>query len=101
MNDPINIALLQIMPAGSMEQNMEKGIRCCQKAKAQGADIALFPEMWSSGYTIPHDTEKLAALAVPADGAFVTRFGLLAKELEMAIGITFLEKSDRGPKNSV
>ena len=101
MNEPINIALLQIMPTGSMEQNMEKGVRCCKEAKAQGADIALFPEMWSSGYTIPHDTEKLDALAVPADGAFVTRFGSLAKELEMAIGITFLEKSARGPKNSI
>ena len=92
MNDSINIALLQIMPMGSIEQNMEKGIRCCKEASARGADIALFPEMWSNGYAIPHDTEKLDALAVPADGEFVTRFAALAKELEMAIGITFLEK---------
>ena len=101
MNDSINIALLQIMPTGSTPQNMEKGVRCCKEASAQGADITLFPEMWSSGYTIPHDTEKLDALAVPADGEFVTRFAALAKELEMAIGITFLEKNNCGPKNSI
>ena len=101
MNDSINIALLQIMPTGSIEQNMEKGIRCCHEAKAQGADITLFPEMWSSGYTIPHDTEKLDALAVAADGEFIMCFAALAKELEMAIGITFLEKSSVGPKNSI
>ncbi len=101
MNDSINIALLQILPAGSLAQNMEKGVRCCKEAKAQGADIALFPEMWSSGYTIPHDPEKLDALAVPADGEFVTRFAALSAELDMAIGITFLEKSGAGPKNSI
>ena len=101
MNDSINIALLQIMPAESIPQNMEKGIRCCREAKAQGADIALFPEMWSSGYTIPHDFVKLDALAVAADGEFVMRFAALAKELKMAIGITFLEKSSVGFKNSI
>ncbi len=101
MNDSINIALLQILPTGSMEQNMEKGVRCCKEARARGADIALFPEMWSSGYTIPHDPEKLDALAVPADGAFVMGFAALAKELEVAIGITFLEKGSTGPKNSI
>ena len=101
MTNSINIALLQIMPTGGIEQNMEKGVRCCKEASARGADIALFPEMWSSGYTIPHDAEKLDGLAVPAGGEFVTRFAALAKELEMAIGITFLEKSNDGPKNSI
>ena len=101
MTNSINIALLQIMPTGGIEQNMKKGVRSCKEASARGADIALFPEMWSSGYTIPHDAEKLDGLAVPAGGEFVTRFATLAKELEMAIGITFLEKSNDGPKNSI
>ena len=78
MPDTINIALLQIMPTGSIEQNMEKGVRCCKEASVRGADIALFPEMWSSGYTIPHNPEKLEALAVAADGEFVTRFAALS-----------------------
>ncbi len=101
MTDSINIALLQILPAGGLAQNMEKGVRCCKEAREQGADIALFPEMWSSGYVIPHDTDELDRLAVPADGGFVMRFSSLARELEMAIGITFLEKSGRGPRNTI
>ena len=42
---PLKIALLQIAPCGGLEENLEKGIRACRKAKKMGADIALFPEM--------------------------------------------------------
>ncbi len=31
--------------------NQEKGDAFCRRAKLMGADIALFPEMWSAGYT--------------------------------------------------
>mgnify|MGYP005818071871 CR=1 FL=1 len=48
----LKIALLQISPCGSLDENLEKGIQACQKAKERGADIALFPEMWSNGYRI-------------------------------------------------
>ena len=43
------IALLQIAPTGSLEGNLNKGIEYCRKAKQAGADIALFPEMYSNG----------------------------------------------------
>lgn len=48
----LKIALLQIAPGKTLEENLEKGIECCKKAKEMGADIALFPEMWSNGYRI-------------------------------------------------
>lgn len=48
----IKIALLQISPCKTAEENREKGIRYCRKARESGADIALFPEMWSNGYDI-------------------------------------------------
>ena len=48
----LKIALLQIAPTGSLDGNLDKGIRFCQKAKDAGADIALFPEMFSCGYDI-------------------------------------------------
>lgn len=102
MNDKIlKIALLQILPTGTMEVNLKKGISCCMKAKEQGADIALFPEMWSDGYEIPEDIEVLNRMAVPADGEFVEVFGSLAAELDMAIAITILEKHDPMPRNTV
>ena len=71
MGAKINIALLQILPGKSMEENKEKGIGYCKEAKTLGADIALFPEMWSSGYSIPHDAERLNELAISPDSEFV------------------------------
>ena len=40
----LKIALLQIAPCETLEENLEKGVRYCRKAKENGADIALFPE---------------------------------------------------------
>ena len=101
MGAKINIALIQILPGKSMEENMEKGIRYCKGAKKLGADIALFPEMWSSGYNIPHDAQKLNELAISSDSEFVLCFAKLAKELELAIAVTFLEKNEPKPRNTV
>ncbi len=87
----LKIALLQIAPCGTLEGNLEKGIASCRKAKVLGADIALFSEMWSNGYHIyDRPVEQWKAEAIPADGEFVSSFGVLAKELGMAIGVTFL-----------
>ena len=40
----LHIALLQILPGETREENLETGINACRKAKEMGADIALFPE---------------------------------------------------------
>ena len=97
----LNVALLQIASTGTMEGNLKKGMEYCRKAKTAGADIALFPEMWSTGYHISENTEELKNSAVSADSEFVNAFGTLAKELDMAIGITFLETHEPLPRNSV
>ena len=47
------VALLQLLPTGTLEGNLEKGLSACRKARSMGADIALFPEMWSTGYQFP------------------------------------------------
>ena len=84
----LNIAFLQLLPGGSLTENMNKGITACRKAKEKGADIALFPEMWSTGYSFPHDEEALRQAAISADGAFVRNYAKLAAELDMAIAVT-------------
>lgn len=99
--DGLKIALLQLMPGKTIEDNLKKGVEYCARAKDMGADIALFPEMWSIGYYIPEDMEELDRLSVPADGELVSAFGKLALELDMAIGITFLEKYDKAPRNTL
>lgn len=67
-----------------------------------GADIALFPEMWSNGYNIYNrPVEEWKAEAIPVDGDFINAFGKLAEELHMAIGITLLEQHEDAPRNTV
>lgn len=97
----LKIALLQLLPEGRMEKQLEKGKNACVKAKNMGADIALFPEMWSDGYRLPQDSLELAALSIDAESDFVRAFGKLAGELQMAIGITFLERHEPKPLNSM
>lgn len=92
----LRIALLQILPE---RDPLEAGKSACREGAAMGADIALFPEMWSCGYDFA--AEDVNALAVSADGEFVNAFGELAKELDMAIAVTFLERHSPRPRNSV
>lgn len=100
--DLLRTALLQIAPCGSQEGNLKKGVEYCEKAKEMGAHIALFPEMWSCGYDIcSRPFEEWKKEAVPADSSFVRTFGELARELSMAIGITFLEKCGSGCRNTL
>ena len=95
------VALLQLLPEGTLEGNLQKGMEYCRKAREAGADLALFPEMWSIGYHMSGDPEEWKANAVSANDEFVRSFGRLAKELHMAIGITFLEKYDPLPRNTL
>ena len=97
----IIIALLQLTPGNSLVENMYIGIAACRKAKNMGADIALFPEMWSIGYEIPKSVNELKSKAISKNDAFIHSFSDLAKELQMAIGITFLEKYEPLPRNSI
>ena len=98
----LKIALLQIAPTGTLEGNLQKGMDACKAAKEKGADIALFPEMWSNGYNIYNrEVKEWQAEAIPAEDVFVKSFAKLAKELNMAIGITFLEKFENAPRNTV
>jgi predicted amidohydrolase len=71
-----------------------------------GADIALFPEMWNIGYNFYNPSQQNAreiwqAQAISQDDSFVTHFKVLAKELKMAIALTYLERWHDAPRNSV
>ena len=98
----LKIALLQIAPGDTLDENLQKGMEACRKAAGMGADIALFPEMWSNGYRIyDRPSEEWMAEAIPADGSFAEAFERLAGELGMAIGVTLLETCPGGPKNTM
>lgn len=84
----MKIALLQLLP----ENPLEKGLKACKKAKEQGADIALFPEMWNCGYNVD---------GAPATAEFIGAFAAAAEELDMAIGLSVLEAFQPQPRNTL
>jgi predicted amidohydrolase len=103
----ITVALLQMTACGNDQAaNRAKGEAFCRRACEMGADIALFPEMWNIGYAF-YDPAQLGAheewraqAVGPIDG-FVVHFRKLAKELGMAIALTYLERWPGAPRNSV
>jgi predicted amidohydrolase len=106
-NSELKIAMLQIRSSPDQAWNLEKGDAFCKKAKKQGADIALFPEMYNIGYNSvdfnkPDAEEKWKNLAIKQDSEFVRHFQNLAKKLDMAIVITYLEDigGNKYPRNS-
>jgi predicted amidohydrolase len=127
----IQIALLQMTACGNDQAaNLAKGSEFCRRARAMGADLALFPEMWNIGYIsfdlapegpsdlwrapsrwrndlpskawIPPDIRaRWQAQAISRDDPFIIHFRVLAKELQMAIAITYLEQWPDAPRNTV
>lgn len=97
----LKIALIQLTPEKIQEENLKKGIDACRAAKQMGADMAVFPEMWNTGYNIPSDPDMLKAAAISADSAFVKAYEELAGQLDMAIAVTFLEQYEPSPRNTV
>lgn len=100
----IKIAHLQIFAFDhSIEQNKVKADKYCRIADSLGADIAVLPEMYSVGYGYnkPVIIEDWLSQAISADHPFIKHFIALAKELEMAVAVTFLEKENKEFYNAV
>jgi N-carbamoylputrescine amidase len=123
--------LQMVSSGTDQEANLAKGEAYCRQARQMGADIALFPEMWNIGYTsycieddgptsdlwrapgrwaegeqspypaLREKRERWQAQAVSRDSFYVTHFRGLARELEMAIAITYLEQWPGAPRNTV
>lgn len=100
--------MLQVLPPeGELEADfIAKGEKHCREAAEQGADIILFPELWNVGYDFPAVDDEQAVKdwqqrAVEKDSSFVGHFQKLARELDVAVAITYLEEtSGARPRNS-
>lgn len=105
--DALVVALLQMRPEGNdLEANAAKAVQFCRDAAAEGADIALMPEMWSIGYTrfkpdVPGDKERFYEKARAKDSPYIQQFSELAKELNMAIGVGYLQSWAPLPRNAL
>ena len=81
----LKIALLQLLPGNGLEEQLELGKAACKRAKDMGADIALFPEMWSSGYLIPQDEAVIQKLSISSNSDFIQGFCNLAAKLQLVL----------------
>lgn len=103
----LQVALLQISANGDdMDANMAKGEAFCRMARRSGADVALFPEMWNTGYTFPNPGDVEAhkswqQKAISPQHPFFKHFQELARSLYMVIGLTYLEQWQGAPRNSI
>ena len=102
----LTIALLQMdSNEADQEANLKIADQYCREAAKMGADIALMPEMWNIGYAdypgkTREDHATWEAMAVSRDSDYVKHFESLAKELNMAIVVTYLEKWPGAPRNA-
>ena len=102
----IRVALLQLSTSTAIGENLRSGLAACREARANGADIALLPEVWSHGYALPNADDAIAAeawhqTALSEDSEFVRAYRDVAAEMGLAIGLTFLEAHPSGPRNSL
>ncbi|MCA9179606.1 MAG: nitrilase family protein [Planctomycetales bacterium] len=83
---------------GDKQYNLQRVEHFARQAAAQQARLACFPECCVSGYWHLRrlDRDALEALAEPVDGAIGARIAALSAELEMTIGVGFVERGDDG-----
>jgi predicted amidohydrolase len=100
----LRLALLQSASSGDSQANLEKGLALCSRAAAEGADIAILPEMWQIGYApCPGDEDGRARwqeMAIARHDPWVSAFRQAASDLNLAIVTTFLEQWTGSPRNT-
>ena len=93
------LALYQLLSIDrSIADTLKIFDRACANAKANGADLVIFPEMAVTGYNIGAD--RIRKLAEPHDGAMVKRLMDMAKRHKIGIVCGFPEANGQNVFNS-
>jgi predicted amidohydrolase len=93
MKDKIRLALAQIScKRGNKEENLRKIEEITVKAKAQSADMVIFPELCLTGYVI---RDQIYELAETIPGPSVTRVEEIARKTGMHIVFGMPEQSEK------
>ncbi len=75
MKNPV-VALIQLKVESKKAENLDRALACIRQAAAQGADIAVLPEM----FNCPYQTINFPLYAEPAGGESYTAISEVAKE---------------------
>lgn len=108
------IALLQLQATYNQDESLSKGIEYCRKAKKLHADMVVFPEMWNMGYEMLFNGELKNHINIPDsqiktwydkaisnDSDFIKKYIELAKKEKIAVALTYMERTNEKPKNTV
>lgn len=101
----MKVALLQILPTGSAEDNYQKASLYIKEAAESGADIAILPECWNTGYSSPEeypDGQKgWREDAISQGSEDFKKYCQIAKNNEIALAFAYLEADEDKIYNSV
>ena len=104
MNAPesLTVAAVQCALGGSVAQNVAKVERLVREAARRGATVVLPPELFEGPYFCREEKDSFFSWARPAeDHPTIRRFSELARELSVAIPVSFFEKAGPSYYNSV
>ena len=86
---PLRVALAQIAPRlGALEHNLERHHQLIEEAKAQGADLAVFPELGLTGYLLQ---DLNAEVAIRRNDPRILELAQAAGD--MSVVVSFVEES--------
>ena len=93
----LQISLIQMdVYLGQPQENFERAAAFVGEAVHLGSDLALLPELWTSGYALEHAAE----LASPLGEGTFQRMASLAREYAIALGGSSLELDSRKVYNT-
>ncbi len=102
IREPLALAAVQCALGGSLEENVAKVERLVREAARRGAQVVLPPELFEGPYFCREEKDAFFAWAKPVENhPTLRRFSELARELSVAIPVSFFEKAGPAYYNSV
>lgn len=90
----VKLAITQFSMSDVYEENLAKADQYIRKAKQEGADLVLLPELWEGHYFCQIEDYENFKLAEEVENSKTLRhFQSLAKELKLVLPISFFERS--------
>jgi N-carbamoylputrescine amidase len=98
----LTVAAIQCALGGSRDENVAKVIALVRAAAGRGAQVILPPELFEGPYFCRLERDEFFDWARPAEGhPTLLAFSKLAKELGVAIPVSFFERAGQQHYNSV
>jgi N-carbamoylputrescine amidase len=98
----LSLAAVQCALGGPAEENVAKVERLVREAARRGAEVVLLPELFEGPYFCREENDAVFERARPAENhPTIRRFRELARELSVAVPVSFFEKAGPAYFNSV